>query len=452
MTLLSVAEATRTAVLSAMKAEHSQFFTPAPLAEQVVAGLRLPDVGTLRVLDLGAGAGALTAALIDRIPATIKLDITAVELDADLLPYLSQTLDGLGATILHGDAVDLAVDGTLPDDFDVVVMNPPYGKLAANSASRRRMSHLGVETPNIYAAFMAIGYLSLKQGGQMAAIVPRSWANGPYFKRFRHHMLDHMSIDRIQTFASRSSLFSDAKVLQENVIITGTRNRQQSGVALVFDAGQPKTLPASDIIVPTDPERFVRIPTGAERELPGAPLSAMGLKVSTGKVVDFRSREHLTEPGVGAFPMVYQGNITQGRVVWPRDIGKPQGFMCEPEEASKFLVPEGVYVVVKRFTAKEERRRIVAAVHEPDTPVAYDNKTNVITCPDRDVAVGLALWLNSTAVDTYFRAFSGHTQVNATDLRVMPYPTIDQMRELGRGCDAVMPSQDDIDTAVEGLL
>ena len=66
--------------------------------------------------------------------------------------------------------------------------------------------------------------------------------------------------------------------------------------------------------------------------------------------------------------------------------------------------------------------------------------------------MGLALWLNSTAVDTYFRAFSGHTQVNATDLRVMPYPTIDQMRELGRGCDAVMPSQDDIDTAVEGLL
>lgn len=95
---------------------------------------------------------------------------------------------------------------------------------------------------------------------------------------------------------------------------------------------------------------------------------------------------------------------------------------------------------------------MVAAVHEATTHVAYDNKTNVFPCPDRDVAVGLAYWLNSTAVDDHFRAFSGHTQVNAADLRIMPYPSLEQLRLLGSGRDAAMPDQAVIDAVVEHLL
>jgi len=68
------------------------------------------------------------------------------------------------------------------------------------------------------------------------------------------------------------------------------------------------------------------------------------------------------------------------------------------------------------------------------------------------VAVGLAYWLNSTAVDDHFRAFSGHTQVNATDLRTMPYPSLEQLRILGGGRDAAMPDQAVIDAVVEHLL
>ena len=34
-----------------------------------------------------------------------------------------------------------------------------------------------------------------------------------------------------------------------------------------------------------------------------------------------------------------------------------------------------------------------------------------------DLAKGLAVFLNSTAIDAYFRQFSGHTQVNAGDLQ-----------------------------------
>lgn|GEM_PF-3065027 len=49
--------------------------------------------------------------------------------------------------------------------------------------------------------------------------------------------------------------------------------------------------------------------------------------------------------------------------------------------------------------------------------------------PER-LVVRLARYLNSQAVDTYFRTFSGHTQVNATDLRNLHYPSLAQLEAL----------------------
>jgi len=42
---------------------------------------------------------------------------------------------------------------------------------------------------------------------------------------------------------------------------------------------------------------------------------------------------------------------------------------------------------------------------------------------DKNTALGLFVFLNTQYVDTQFRRFSGHTQVNATDLKQLKYPT-----------------------------
>lgn len=96
----------------------------------------------------------------------------------------------------------------------------------------------------------------------MAAIVPRSWTNGPYFKRFREHMLAHVSLDRIQAFASRSALFSEAKVLQENVIVTCTRSREQGEVELIFDDAEPRRVPFQEHRAPAGCGAFRSHPDG----------------------------------------------------------------------------------------------------------------------------------------------------------------------------------------------
>ena len=51
-------------------------------------------------------------------------------------------------------------------------------------------------------------------------------------------------------------------------------------------------------------------------------------------------------------------------------------------------------------------------------------------------------------VDQYFRRFSGHTQVNATDLRTLTYPDGDTLRAIGEEMKSLDLSQDEIDQIV----
>jgi len=110
---------------------------------------------------------------------------------------------------------------------------------------------------------------------------------------------------------------------------------------------------------------------------------------------------------------------------------KPNAILCN-EETQKWLYPNGFYTVVRRFSSKEERRRIVASVVDPAVfdeakYLGLENHLNVFHCDKKPLseklARGLAVFLNSTAVDDNFRRFSGHTQVNATDLKLMKYPS-----------------------------
>ena len=121
------------------------------------------------------------------------------------------------------------------------------------------------------------------------------------------------------------------------------------------------------------------------------------------------------------------------------------------------MVDSGFYVLTKRFSSKEERRRIVAAVYDPGRAafarVGFENHLNYFHRRGKGMpatlAKGLALYLNSSLFDRQFRLFSGHTQVNATDLRKMTYPSKSQLERLGRYVHDRMPDQETIDEILE---
>jgi adenine-specific DNA-methyltransferase len=45
--------------------------------------------------------------------------------------------------------------------------------------------------------------------------------------------------------------------------------------------------------------------------------------------------------------------------------------------------------------------------------------------------MGIAALLNSNLFDTYFRTFNGNVNVSATELRAMPLPALETVKEIG---------------------
>jgi adenine-specific DNA-methyltransferase len=158
--------------------------------------------------------------------------------------------------------------------------------------------------------------------------------------------------------------------------------------------------------------------------------------------------------------LIYPPHFDRGRVTWPRPGTKKPNALALAPATDDLLVPSGVYVLVKRFSSKEEKRRIVAAVFDPlrvrAPRVGFENHLNYFhrngAGLTRKLAKGLAAFLNSTLVDAFFRQFNGHTQVNATDLRSLRYPSEEQLVALGARVGSSYHDQDELDRLIEEEL
>lgn len=473
--------------------QYGQFFTPLALAQRIAAQPRIGGLERLKILDPGAGVGMLAAVLAARAileQPERSIEITAVEIDHHLRDPLEASLEDcrqvagkLGVDLEYAIEVEdfipwgtaRAIDNLYAPGggvgFDVVIQNPPYGKVGRASVVRKYLTQIGVEVPNIYAAFLAISTSLLDPDGQLVAITPRSFCNGAYFRNFREFLLSRVGMDKVAVFHERGTLFSESSVLQETIIFSGTRGRRPDKVTISTSRGHldqthDRLLPYDELVHPGDGEMFIRVPTDEDDDRIGrlvaaldASLPDLGVQVSTGKVVDFRSKDFIRQPPAdNLVPLLYPRHLKNGRVAWPVERArKPDGIEVVPE-TEKMLLPPGVYVLVKRLSAKEEVRRVVASLYRPrdvtEGVVGFENHLNVFHSNnngmDERLAVGLTLWLNSSLLDLYFRQFSGHTQVNATDLRAMRYPRAEVLESLGKSVDVDRwPDQDELDALVE---
>lgn len=475
------------------RSKVGQFLTPATIARFMASLFEMerPDV---RILDPGAGAGALFAACVETLIARkqrpLSIEAVAYENDHRVLPYLQETMarcettcklagitfrgeiraeDFLPAAIMQTEEGLFAVQGKR---FTHAILNPPYKKINGQSVTRRLLSSAGVEVSNLYAAFVWLSALMLEPGGKMVAITPRSFCNGPYFRRFRVNLLEMMNLRRIHVFESRKKAFGDDDVLQENVIYYAVRSAQNSDHVIVsssegvdFDKSRSRAVPYERVVLPGDRDAFIRLVLNDNddrvmdrMEIFATSLVKLELDVSTGRVVDFRAREYLRPwPEDGAVPLIYPCHFETGFVNWPVESGKKPNAIVTSPQTKDLMVPAGYYVLTKRFSAKEERRRVVAAIYDPSgigAPfVGFENHLNYFHARGMglspNLAKGLALYLNSSLFDRYFRLFSGHTQVNATDLRKMHYPSREQLLRLGAHVRQRIPDQETVDAILD---
>ncbi|MEO5961107.1 MAG: N-6 DNA methylase, partial [Opitutaceae bacterium] len=363
------------------QAELGQFFTPTPVAE-FMASLFAPLPPTVRLLDPGAGSGALTAAFVSemcrRRNEVCAIEVTTYEIDSRLQHSLLATMrlcqrlcleSGIRFTFsMHESdfiqeiAPQLAQElfAGKPPRFDAAVANPPYRKISNESAERRALISIGVETSNLYAGFVAVIQRLLADGGQMVCITPRSFCNGPYFQPFRERLLREMELRRLHVFESRSAAFRQDKVLQENVVFHAVKGpRVPTDVVISVSSGREgdrvseTVVPFSDVVHPDDPEKFIHLPVAPEhlvaKELLGSlrsTLAALGVNVSTGPVVDFRLKHSIRRvPEKGTVPLLYPCHFSGGAVRWPKlDARKPDAII-EDDETRRWLIPSGVYVL-----------------------------------------------------------------------------------------------------------
>ena len=486
--------------------DHGLFLTQVPTAD-FMAGRIMADGRKVRILDPAAGAGILCCAaveaLVSRRLKPDAIELVAYEVDRDLITPLRAVLEYLADWCGGGHRVTLAVriEATdfimanagalrgcelLPahaaeEKFDAVIANPPYFKIGKADPRAAAVSNVVHGQPNIYGLFMAVGAALLRGYGDFVFITPRSFASGPYFRRFRAVFFDMIRPTGIHVFGSRRDAFRRDAVLQENVILSGIRqdrwheNEVDDSLTIssslgVDDIGEPglREISAKAVLDLVSADKVLRLPVCDEDDAALAlvdswpsSLRRLGLNISTGPVVPFRATELITKEGnvpASHVPLLWMNHVRAMKATWPLDRHKSEYIKRSGAEA--LLVPNRNYVLIRRFSAKEEARRLTAAPYIATDfaipEIGLENHLNYIHRPggtlSEDEAWGLAALYNSRLLDTWFRAVNGNTQVSATELRAMPLPARETIITLGQRVKHLADSMVGLDELVVGMV
>ncbi len=458
------------------KKGKGQFFTPLSVAKYM-ADLASTAKEEVSILDPGAGIGILSTALIEKLVKrgkVKKINLVCYETDKQVLPYLKIILEEIKESLSKHISFDYSI---LDKDFvssnaniltinlanynhsnevlfDIIISNPPYFKLNKKYLQIAKFNDIISGQPNIYFLFMAISAKLLNEDGEMIFITPRSFCSGLYYNKFRKWLIQRVNFSNIHLFDSRKELFSIENVLQENIITKFTK-KDDDRITISktsngdFSIRQEISVLKKDVVYRSNGYIFFRIPSNKEevrviRELDQLPHNfyKLGIKISTGKVVAFRNKEHLQKNMTkDSVPLLWMHNIKKGRIEWP-SVKKDKAIAIKNIDATKWLLlKSGNYLVLKRFTTKEQKRRFeTACVFKEDFEkygyFALDNMVNYIYQPNNQLSKnkikGIAKYLNLPIVDLYFRILNGHTQVNANEVYALPFPSLEQLEILGK--------------------
>ena len=450
------------------KKQLGQFFT-SPEVSEFMASLINVEVlldSPFKILDAGAGMGILSAAAslecLER--GIIVIHVEAYELDPLAIEFLKMTYDSLvnffalsGATFTYRINTDDFVlnppyQSNSFNGFDLSVINPPYFKYSSTESPYNEATKSFYKgNPNIYASFMAITLACLKSHGQLIVIVPRSFTNGLYFKGFRGYMLNNSSLEMVHIFVKRNEVFKDVAVLQENIICNFIKKNQSDQIIIsssnsISDVKKSVThVYSTSLIFDTSNEqKIIRIPEGKEQsdilelaEYLPTTFTDAGYFISTGPVVEFRTKEfHTTELNY-AVPIIMPHNFNDSIISWDGTHKKDLAFLLKGKFESH-LLKNKIYVLLKRITSKDENKRLVANVYLPEKypSVGISNKVNYLGLQNDELSIeeatGLSAFFNSTFMDKYFRCISGNTQVNSNEVRLLKFPERPAIKSLGK--------------------
>ena len=459
------------------KRDKGQFFTPLAISQFMGSLARATDSESIRILDPGCGSAILSCSLVEHLvqnnTTLKKINLDLYDTDTVLIPYteivlgyLSDWLRSKGVQIdltIHQEDFILVnhtyISGTnLFNDnivlYDYIISNPPYFKLAKDDARTQCCASIVDGQTNIYALFMAICSKMLNESGEMIFITPRSFASGRYFQSFRDYLFENTRLCFVHLFNTRKDTFAKDDVLQE-LVITRFANSNNGRITISHSEGSRdlndpviKDYPETDILDPSTSDKVVFLPTDDKddailslfRSWDGN-MEKYDIKISTGPVVAFRIYDYITsDEDPDTVPLYWMHNVVKMLADHPVNKKDKGQYIKVAPESMHTLLPNKNYILLRRMSSKDDSSRLVAAPYFGNMAkykyVGIENKLNYIYRPKghlrRDETIGLTALLDSDLFDGYFRTFNGNINVSATELRAMPLPPIETIREIGK--------------------
>lgn len=451
--------------------KKGQFFTPLNISKYM-ASMSSIRQKNIRILDCGAGTGILGLSLLeellnDDLVETIEIDF--YENDKDVISILNRDIEAMSKLVKESDKVvkcnvldknfivsnnDLWNDKSFEGIYDIVISNPPYKKLSKQSDESKVVLDIVYGQPNIYFIFMAMSIHLLKNNGEMIFITPRSFTSGAYFKKFREYMLKNVGISSIHIFNSRSDVFDGEEVLQEAIITRAVKNQIFENINIMstndgnFNNKETLSIPYNTVVNIECENKFILIPSTKEEvkvlnamKMWDNNLISLGFKLKTGPVVDFRATEYLTNKysEENIVPLLWSDSFIDNEVEL-LDNDDNFRYIINNDKSKGLLLDNKDYLLVKRFTAKEEKRRIQVAIYDECkfnqyNKIGIENHVNYVAKTKGSITkeelFGLFCLFNSIIIDKYYRIVNGNTQVNATEANAIPLPNIDIIKRMG---------------------
>jgi adenine-specific DNA-methyltransferase len=469
-------------VPQSFKKNNGQFFTPSEIA-CFMGSLASTDKKRIDILDPGCGTAILTCALVEniiRLNSNIEeinllayeTDFNLISLSEESLSYLKKWLSEKGILFQYVICIqDFILDNydclnqsdsfftASKQQFDFIISNPPYFKLSKED-ERVKASRIIINgQPNIYSLFLAVASRMLKDDGKMIFIVPRSFTSGRYFNLFRDYFFQHVRMNFIHLFDSRKDTFAKDNVLQETLILRAVKKNDNEPEITVstckglhdIEQSRQKNYLQKELIDYRSKEKIIHLPTNNKDELIidlfkswNGNLNKYGIQISTGPVVAYRTEEYIREiyenGTVFLAPLYWLHNVTKMELTYPFPKKNKGQYIQICEQTKSYLIPNRNYVFLRRFSSKDDQSRLIAAPYFStlNNPfyIGVENKLNYIYRPkdhlERTEVIGIAALLNSTLFDTYFRTFNGNVNVSATELRAMPMPPLETIKEIGK--------------------
>ena len=463
--------------INSTRKKKGQFFT-SPQIARYMASLSNRRTEKIKILDCGCGTAILACALVEELIKSKKvssIEITAYEKDSKLTSLAEKALDFLQEWVKQNYKVKIIYEVINKDFiteynllfkekkkyelFDIAISNPPYYKLRNWNYETDDFNNIVYGQPNIYMLFLAVAMRLLKNTGELIFIIPRSFTSGVYFKFFRGHFFSSIQIKNIHIFKSRRDIFLRDKVLQENIIIHGKKinlNGNNPEVQItsshgVKDLSRPQKLitKLKNIVDLSSNSKILHIPL-SETDIKiyrimkrwKGNFDKFDITISTGPIVAFRNKENIINKNghPNDFPLIWLHNVRKMKFEWPESKPNKGQYIKSGPHDKTLLVPNKNYVLVRRFSSKDDKSRLIATPFYKDvlnyTVIGLENHINYIYKKDTELGkveiTGLAALLNSRIYDRYFRLFNGNTNVSVTELKQLPLPDYSLIIRIGR--------------------